>query len=176
MLTKAFVSLLGLALSSPLAAEVVEQRDNGFATRNIAATKASPQQIFAALGQPSFWWNGQHSYTGDAKNLTLSLAPGGCFCETGKDGMRIEHARVVLVIPNSTLRLHGALGPLQAEGVTGSLSWDVKPAPGGGSEIIQTYVVGGFFRGGGAGKLAPLVDGVMREQLTRLAAHLGVAN
>ena len=60
---------------------------------------------------------------------------------------------------------------MQAEGVAGSLSWDIKPVAGGGSEIVQTYVVGGYIRGGAA-KLAPLVDAVMREQLTRLKALL----
>lgn len=166
--------LAGLLAVAPLSAEVTASADGGFATRNVATTNASPRQVFAALGQPGRWWNGQHSYSGDARNMTLTLAPGGCFCEVWKGG-KIEHARVVLALPDTTLRLHGAFGPLQAEGVTGSLSWEVKPLAGGGSEIVQTYVVGGFVRGG-AGKLAPVVDMVMREQLTRLAAHLGIAS
>ncbi len=156
---------LALLLASPAAAEVTASGEGGFAIRNAAAVKASPQQVFVALGQPGSWWNSAHTYTGDAKNMTLDMKAGGCFCEASpKDGTRIEHGRVVLIIPQATLRIHGALGPLQAEGVTGSLSFDVKPAPGGGSEIVQTYVVGGYVRGG-AQKYAAIVDQVMAEQL-----------
>lgn len=168
---KRFTIALAL-VASPAAAEVTASSDGGFAIRNAASVKANPQRTFAILTNPALWWNSQHTYSGDAKNISLSVTAGGCFCETvPADGSKIEHARVVLARPASLLRLHGALGPLQAEGVTGSLSWDVKAIDGGGSEIVQTYVVGGFARGG-AGKLAPIVDTVMREQLTRLKAYL----
>lgn len=167
------VSLVPLLLfAAPAYAEVTASGEGGFAARNVVTVKASPQEVYATLGKPFLWWNGAHSYSGDARNLTMSVSPGGCFCETvPADGSKIEHARVVLFKPNATLRLHGALGPLQAEGVTGSLSFDIKPVAGGGSEVTQTYVVGGFVRGG-ATKYAALVDQVVGEQLTRLKAHL----
>lgn len=159
-------------VAAPATAEITAASGNGFALKNVATVKATPAKAYSALGQPNLWWNGSHSYSGDAKNLSLAVAPGGCFCETDpKNGAKIEHGRVVYLKPGETLRLHAALGPLQAEGVSGALSWDIKPLPGGGAEITQTYVVGGFVRAG-ADKLAPLVDGVMKEQLTRLAAYL----
>jgi hypothetical protein len=68
--------------------------------------------------------------------------------------------RVVYAQPGETLQLHGAHGPLQAE------------AAAGGTEITQSYIVGGFIRGG-ADKLAPLVDKVLAEQLDGLVRHLG---
>ena len=78
----------------------------------------------------------------------------------------IEHGRVVYAQPGKALRLHAALGPLQQEGVSGALTWALKPAAGG-TEVTQTYVVGGFVRAG-ADKLAPIVDRVMAEQLKGL--------
>ena len=67
--------------------------------------------------------------------------------------------------------LQGGLGPLQTEAATGTLTWSLKAADGG-TEITQTYVVGGHVRGG-ADKMAGIVDTVLAEQLTRLAGHLG---
>jgi hypothetical protein len=76
--------------------------------------------------------------------------------------------RVVMVMPNRTLRLSGGLGPLQSEGLAGALTWQLEPVEGG-TRITQTYIVGGNMRLDRAA-IAPAVDGVLREQLTRLAA------
>ena len=75
--------------------------------------------------------------------------------------------RVVYVAPGSTLRMIGALGPLQSEAVTGVLTMTVTPAPAG-LRIVWEYVVGGYMRHSMT-QLAPAVDGVMGEQLGRLA-------
>ena len=75
---------------------------------------------------------------------------------------------MVFAQPGKTLRLQGALGPLQQEGVAGALTWALKPVAGG-TEVTQTYVVGGHVKGG-ADKFAPVVDRVMAEQLRGLQA------
>ena len=59
--------------------------------------------------------------------------------------------------------LQAALGPLQSEAVVGTLTWSLR-AVEGGTEIVQTYVVGGYMRGG-LEPVAPLVDQVMSDQL-----------
>jgi hypothetical protein len=82
----------------------------------------------------------------------------------------IQHARIVAALPSKQLRLTGALGPLQAEAVTGTFTWDLKPVDGG-TEVTQSYVVGGYVRAG-ASALAPAVDQVLGEQLTRLKAFI----
>ena len=41
---------------------------------------------YARLLTPEAWWDGQHTYSGDAKNLSLRAVPGGCFCERLADG------------------------------------------------------------------------------------------
>jgi hypothetical protein len=103
--------------------------------------------------------------------MSLKLKAGGCFCErVPKDRGSVEHMRVVQARPGQLLRLQGGLGPLQGEGATGTLTWSLK-AVEGGTEVTQSYVVGGYIRFG-AEKLAPLVDGVMTGQLKNLQSRL----
>jgi hypothetical protein len=71
------------------------------------------------------------------------MRAGGCFCERLKDGGSVQHLQVVYAAPGKGLRLRGALGPLQMEGVDGTLAWTLKPAEGGTS-VTQSYAVGGY--------------------------------
>ena len=56
--------------------------------------KAPPPHLYAALGEIDRWWNGSHSYSGQAANLSLARQAGGCFCERWGNNS-VEHARVV---------------------------------------------------------------------------------
>ncbi|HEY8615269.1 ATPase [Phenylobacterium sp.] len=160
-----------LACAGAAHAEVVRQDETSFQLRNVAQAKATPARAYAALGEIGRWWNGAHSYSGQAANLRLELKPGGCFCETLPDGGGVEHARVVMAWPSQgTVRLDGALGPLQQEGVAAALTFEIK-ANGDRVEIVQTYAVGGA-RPGMAKAFAGPVDAVMREALTRYARYL----
>jgi uncharacterized protein YndB with AHSA1/START domain len=158
-------------IPSAAAAEVVSATPQGFEVKAQTTVAASPQAVWAMLGRIGRWWNPAHSYSGKAANLRLDPRIGGCFCEMLAGGGGVEHMRVVYAAPGAMLRLHGGLGPLQGEGAAGALTWTLKAVPGG-TEITQSYVVGGYIRMG-AEKLAPLVDGVMTEQLSRLAGALG---
>lgn len=155
------------AIAAPAAAEVTTS-DHGFVVRNNATVTAPPAEVWAALIQPSRYWNPEHSYSGNGANLTLEPRAGGCFCEALPDGGSVEHLRVTMVQPNRMLRLSGALGPLGTEGLAGGLTWQLEPADGG-TRVTQTYVVGGNMRFDRA-TIAPAVEGALREQLTRLAA------
>ena len=73
--------------------------------------------------------------------------------------------RVIFVAPGEMLRMSGALGPLQASGLAGSLTWALKAAPNG-TAVELSYSVGGFFPGGFE-KIAPAVNAVLEEQLRR---------
>lgn len=165
------MALLALAASFPALAEVKTASSAGFEVEARAIVAASPAETYAMLGRIGSWWNPAHSYSGRAANLRLDPNAGGCFCETLEGGGSVEHMRVVQALPGSMLRLQGGLGPLQAEGAAGTLTWSLKPA-GSGTEIVQTYIVGGCVRGG-ADKLAQPVDQVLADQLARLAARLG---
>ena len=159
----------GAVLATSAMAEVRTAADSGFETVNSAVVAASPDKVYAMLGQPGRWWNKDHTYSGDARNLSQDMKAGGCFCEViPADNGTVEHGRVVFAQPGQTLRLSAALGPLQQEAVSGTLTWSLKPVAGG-TEVTQTYVVGGYVRGGAA-KLAPIVDRVMSEQLRGLQA------
>ena len=102
----------------------------------------------------------------------MELHAGGCFCERLKDGGSAQHLQVVYAAPGQGLRLRGALGPLQTEGVDGTLSWTLKPVEGGTS-LTQSYVVGGYIRSG-MEQWAPRVDRVLDEQLQRLKSFIEV--
>ena len=163
--------LFSLAAAASAQAEVQSSSPTGFVLESKAVVPATPAEAYAALGRIGEWWNPAHTHSGDAANLSLDLRAGGCLCETvPSDGGTIEHLRVVHARPAQALRLQGGLGPLQAEGIAGSLTWSLKPVAGG-TEITQTYVVGGHIRGGAEAYAGP-VDSVLSEQLSRFQAYL----
>lgn len=156
--------------ASPVTAEVKSSSPAGFEVQNKVMVSASSTDAYAALARVGEWWNPEHTYSGKAANLSLDPRAGGCFCEKLEGGGTIEHLRVVYAQPGQMLRLQGGLGPLQAQAVSGTLTWALKPV-GKGLEISQTYAVGGYIPGG-AEKLAPIVDKVLAEQLRRLQQKL----
>lgn len=78
----------------------------------------------------------------------------------------VEHARIILAEPYKHLRLSGALGPLQAEAVVGTLDIAIIPMDKG-AKVTMSYVAAGYM-GKGAAQVAPMVDKVLAEQLARL--------
>lgn len=165
----ACTAFAALAFATTAGAEVVRQDDGGFQLRNVAQVKATPARAYAALGEIGRWWNGAHSYSGRAANLSLELKPGGCFCESLPDGGGVEHGRVLLAWPaQGLLRLDAPLGPLQPEGLSAVLTFQIRPN-GDGVEVVQTFAIGGT-RPGLASQLA--VDQVVGEALARYARYL----
>ena len=171
-----------LLLTSPVAGDVTASSEAGFVSRNTAQVAAPPESVWNALIVPSGWWNGQHTYSGDAANLSLVPEAGGCFCEKIPGAARggavrqsgsIEHMRVIYADPAKVLRLTCGLGPLQSEAVNGTLTITLKPVDGG-TQVVFEYLVGGYMRHK-PGEIGPLVDKVLGEQLDRLAAELGRA-
>lgn len=162
-------SVLALA-SLPATAEVVASNESGFTTSDTLTVSASPLEVWAALIRPDKWWNPEHSWSGDATNLLLEPQAGGCFCETLPDGGSVQHMAVVQSAPGVLLRMSGALGPLQSEALTGTLSITLAEAEDG-TVIEWTYAVGGHARFP-LEQVAPAVDSVMSDQLHRLAGAL----
>lgn len=164
-----------------VAAEVVEQSGTHFTTRTAATVKTDPRETWLALITPSKWWNKSHTWSGDPANLTITPQGGGCFCERipEQDTSRqvglagsAQHMVVVQARPMQVLRMRGGLGPLQSEPAQGVLTIAMQPAPGGGTRIVWEYVVGGPMRYE-IPVIAKAVDGVLAEQLGRLADLLG---
>lgn len=161
---------LTAALPALASAEVVDAAANGFQVKREALINAPADKVYAALIQPSAWWNKDHTWSGSAANLSLAAMSGGCLCEKLPSGGSAQHMTVVFARPGQALRLFGGLGPLQMSGATGHLAWTLTET-NGQTTLVQTYDVGGYMKGG-LDKIAPAVDGVLSEQFDRLKAYV----
>ncbi|MBI3792361.1 MAG: SRPBCC domain-containing protein [Gemmatimonadetes bacterium] len=171
-------SLIALALFvSPVvaAAQAPTVTANGFSVTFAVPVSAPPAAVFDALSTKiPKWWNPAHTFSGSAANLSIDARPGGCFCETFPSGGGVEHLRVIYMRPPSALRFSGALGPMQGSGLAGALTFELKPADGG-TRVELTYNVGGAIAMG-FDKIAPMAQGMLMEQVTRLKAYVETGN
>lgn len=161
-------------MSAPVAhAEVASSSPTSFVLRGEATVTTTPDRAWRALTQPGRWWSSAHTYSGDARRLTLDPRAGGCWCERWGDGQSVEHLRVVAVMENEgvrTLRTVGGLGPLQAMGVSGVLTFTVAPDASGAKVAIEYRVSGE--PGLGLDQIAAPVDSVLMEQFGRLSRFI----
>lgn len=162
--------MLTVLSMSPAGAQGLETSPGGFVVREAVRIEAPPERVYHAVVHGiAEWWNPEHTFSGDATNLSINPAPGGCWCEVLPGGGGARHMTVIFVDPNRMLRLDGALGPLQEAAVTGAMTWEFAGRDGG-TDLLLTYVVGGF-RPGGLEPLAVPVRAVLAEQLGRLKEH-----
>ena len=158
--------------ASPAFAGVESATAGGFVLQAEAEVAASPDQVWRRLPHVERWWSGEHTYSGDARRLSLDPRAGGCWCERWGDGQSIEHMHVVLVTEHDgvrTLPLTGGLGPLQELAVNGALTFTVAPLASG-AKIAMTYRVSGD-PALGLDQMAPLVDSVLWEQFGRFSRY-----
>jgi len=163
------VALALLVASAPAAADIVTASPNGFEIQQTVPLVVKAEIAFSAFASLSAWWNPEHSYSGKAENLSLSLVPGGCLCERFPAGGGIEHMRVTFVDPGKRILMTGSLGPLLYEATNGVMDVQIKSIAGG-SQLMIDYRVSGFFNGG-ADKLAPIVDQVLADQMRRFRTY-----
>lgn len=164
-------AVAALALGGVARAEVVDASPTGFQVKQTAEIAAPAAKVWAALGKVNRWWDSEHTWSGDANNLSLVLQPGECFCEAGlPGGGTAHHMTVQLVEPGKTVIFEGALGPLIYSGAAGHMVWSLAEKDGK-TTLTQTYFVGGYYPGG-LDKMAGPVDGVMAHQLGRLKAYV----
>jgi uncharacterized protein YndB with AHSA1/START domain len=166
----AAVATLAGAAAGRAAADVVNVAANGFEVRETVHVAASTDKVYAALLMPAHWWNSEHTFSGNAANLSLEARAGGCWCESLPGGGSVEHLRVEYVAPGKVLRLRGALGPFQALAVEGVMTWSVKSAADG-SDVSVTYSIGGYIKDG-VDDLSKAADRVLGEQIDRLKKSL----
>src|SRR5215510_1657268 len=168
IMRRCLLGILALLMSAGTPASSAPQvAQNGFLVKLEANINAPAVKVYDALvGQVGSWWNPEHTYSQDAKNLSIDPRPEGCFCEKLPNGGGIEHLRVVYVAPPQILRFSGALGQLQVSGVAGSITW--KQTDGPESTCLElSYSVCGFIQGGFE-KIAPAVESMLNDQLSRL--------
>lgn len=180
----AFAAAIAALSTQPAAAEVIETKGDRFVTRDEATVTVSPRETWLALISPGKWWNAAHTWSGDAANLSLTPQGGGCFCERipETDTVReiglagsAQHMTVVQSQPMKVLRMRGGLGPLQSEPAEGVLTITLQETADRGTKMVWEYVVAGSMRYEVAA-ISKAVDGVMSEQMNRLADLLGRAD
>lgn len=161
------VCAIVLALAVPIAmAEVTGVGASGFEVREKVHVAAAPHAVYTAVLTPKRWWDPEHTYSGDAGRMTLDPKAGGCWCESLPGGGAVEHLSVVYIAPGKAIRFRGALGPLQALGVAGSMTISLAAADGG-TDLTLTYDVGGYVKDG-FDDLSKGVDAVLGQQVARL--------
>lgn len=164
----------GLFWQMPANCEVLRSSESGFTVAHDVNVPLPPPSAWAALTDIGKWWDAEHSYSGDSRNLTLDPVVGGCFCEKLGLYAGVQHMTVVFAQPPKMLRLSGALGPLQEFAVTGNMTWTIEVA-GGGSHIKMSYVAGGY-ADRPLSEWAPLVDSVLASQVQRLGRFVATGN
>jgi uncharacterized protein YndB with AHSA1/START domain len=166
-----FAAVPALLIAVPPArAEVLDSQASGFTVRQTVEIAAPPAKVWEALGHVSAWWDPNHTFSQDAKNVSIDMKVGGCWCESFPGGGGARHMVIVFVQPEQTLRAIGAIGPLQAFGATGSMTWTLK-AQGARTLVSLTYDVGGHAPEG-LDKLSAPVDRVLGEQARRLQSYV----
>jgi len=176
MFRKSVLAMLICALAQTSGvAEVADSGPNGFTIKIVTSIHAAPAEVYKKLvHNVGDWWNSQHTFSGDAHNLSLEERPMGCFCEKLANGGAVRHMEVLLVQPGQMLRMSGALGPLQSLGASGALSFALT-AQADGTKLEVTYAVAGYTVQGMNTWAGP-VNGVLTEQVTRLKNFVETGN
>ncbi len=162
-----------LALVGAAQAETSDVSAGGFTVTHAMVVDAQPQQVWQAFTQLPRWWNNEHTWSGQASNMSLDASAGGCWCEHWSAGgapASVMHGRVLLATPGAALRLQAWLGPLQELPVAGVLTFGTARRDGA-TRLRVTYRVAGPAEAG-LDKLAAKVDSVMGEQVKRLKAFI----
>lgn len=166
----AVLAAFALAGWGTIRAEVIDSAPRGFTVQNRVRISAPPQRVYKALTDIGRWWHSDHTFSGDAANLSLDAKAMGCFCEKLPGGGDLRHLEVIYAEPGKMLRLSGGLGPLQGVGVAGALTISLS-AREKGTELELVYGVGGYHPKG-LDSWAAAVDGVLRQQIERLKKYV----
>lgn len=160
-------AMLAVALSLTTQAEVIDANAHGFSIRHVAVLDAERMTTYnTAIQRVGEWWSDDHTFSGDARNLSIDDRVQGCFCERLGEESGLVHMTVTFADPGVLLRLTGGLGPLGLMGVAGNMTWEFTTSDGN-TVITLNYAVGGYMDGG-LDSVAAAVDGVLVEQMSRL--------
>ena len=169
MIRTALMVAAAAALTAPASAEIRDYSPDGFALHWEAPVMQSREALWDKLVTPSRWWSSDHTYSGDAANLTLELAPGGCWCETW-DGGQIQHGRVLAVQPGKQLVISAPFGPMQSMAVNAVMTISIGETETGETMLIKDFVAtGASFQK--LDELAQVVHMVQGQAFKRLASN-----
>ncbi len=159
--------LTGLLLSQTLPAEILSSSDTHFVLRQEAASSLPPDRLWQRLIRPADWWHPDHTYSGDASNLSLVAEAGGLWREDWSAGS-VAHGEVKYVRHGEVLRLEAPFGPLQGLGAYTIWTITIEPA-GGGSKVVFDEIATAP-PGSDMAEMAKAVDYVKTEGIGRLVS------
>jgi hypothetical protein len=168
--TASWLAAMLLSAAAPASAEIVSRSENAFTLRFALGLEAAREDIVAAVADIPTWWDSDHTYTGDSANLSLTFAPGGCWCERMTDGTTFEHARVVSITEEEVV-MNAPLGPLNGKATRADLTFDAGPE-NMGALVTMEFVV----EGPGVGAFAEPVHTVMQQGWTRYIRWIEYGN
>ncbi len=150
-------------------AEVVSSSPEHFVVKHQVSSTLSPAQVWQKLIHPSRWWHSDHTYSGDANNLSLDLQAGGLWREDWEGGS-VAHGTVLYVQNERVLRLDAPFGPMQGLGVSAVWTISIKPQDKGSLITFDLNVNGSS--ASNLDSLASAVDSVKGAAIKSLArAH-----
>jgi hypothetical protein len=160
-----------LSLAAVASAEVKDSGAGGFTIVHSFTVKGAPDEVYRKIAAVGNWWSSDHTYSGDAHNLTLDAKAGGCWCEKlPKSGGSAAHMQVATAWPGTLLVMTGGLGPLQSMGAFGAMTFKLT-AVGNETKVDFMYVASGYFAQG-MNAIAPAVDNVLMDGMKRLQSYL----
>lgn len=148
-------------------ADVVSSGSDHYVLRHEASSELPPEALWDKLVNVANWWHPDHTYSGDAANLSLDATAGGSWREDWADGSVI-HGEVLYANPPNKLRLEAPFGPLQGMAVNVVWSISIQPSETGSLVMFDEIATGSSVSG--LEQLAPAVDGVKQEALERLVS------
>lgn len=153
--------------SSSAVADVVTTSDTHYVLHHEASSLLEPDALWDRLIEPSSWWHPDHTYSGDARNLSLDATAGGLWLETW-DGGSVAHGEVLLVQKGEMLRMNAPFGPLQ--GIGAYTIWTVTITATDDGSLVTFDEVASAPPGNDMEQLAGAVDYVKTEAIGRLVA------
>lgn len=154
-----------LLVAAQAQADVVEASGDHYVLKHEGRSSLSPADLWARLIKPESWWHPDHSYSGDAANLSLEPVAGGLWREEWQGGS-VLHGEVLNAVPGQLLRLNAPFGPLQGMGV--SVVWTISIKADGDGSLVTFDEIANGTTASKLDALAPAVDGVKSEAMRRL--------
>jgi hypothetical protein len=166
----ALLAAVLIASAASAAPEIADSTASGFTYKTTLNLQAAPDTVYQRLIAVGNWWDSDHTFSGDARNLSIDPKPMGCWCEKLPNGGGVRHMQVVMVMPGKMLVMTGGLGPLQSVAATGSMSLKLSPDQSG-TKLEVTYTVVGYLPAGMSAWAAPVND-VLTQQFTRFKNYV----
>jgi hypothetical protein len=154
------VVLFAFALAHVAVADIADSGTTGFTFKTTLNIQAPPETVYKQFLAIGNWWDPNHTYSGDAHNLSIEQKAMGCLCETLPNGGAVRKMIV----------MSGGLGPLQSLAATGTMKIVLSPA-GDGTKLDVTYSVGGYLPAG-MNTFASPVNEVLMGQFARFKSYV----